>query len=38
MALESPVSLEELCEALQHMPNRKGFPAEFYKEGGDNIS
>ena len=37
MALDSPLSIGELHEALQHMPSKKapgpdGFPSEFYKE------
>ena len=37
MALDSPLLIGELHEALQHMPSNKapgpdGFPAEFYKE------
>ncbi len=37
MALDSPLTADELQEALNSMPNKKapgpdGFPAEFYKE------
>ncbi len=37
MALDSPLTSDELQEALNSMPNKKapgpdGFPAEFYKE------
>jgi len=37
MARDSPLSIGELHEALQHMPSKKapgpdGFPSEFYKE------
>ncbi len=39
MALDSPLTSDELQEALNSMPNKKapgpdGFPAEFYKNSG----